>query len=55
MSAIEKSFQTCLPPEAYIRIAQSCNNEAPRFATSYYPKKQPKKDQNETRVPRLRK
>lgn len=39
MSATEKSFQTCLPPEAYIRICRAANNvNEPKFRSSYYPK-----------------
>ena len=39
MSAIEKNYQTCLPPEAYIRIIQSAQNDAlPRFKSSVFPK-----------------
>ena len=44
MSAIEKDFQTCLPPEAYMRIIKAANNDAPpKFKSSYYPKKQSNK------------
>ena len=45
MSALEKTYQTCLPPEAYIRIIQSCENtNPPKFMSSVYPKaQQPKK------------
>jgi hypothetical protein len=40
MSATEKSFQTCLPPEAYLRICRAANNvNEPKFRSSYYPKK----------------
>lgn len=40
MSALEKTYQTCLPPEAYIRIIQSCENaNPPKFKSSIYPVK----------------
>jgi hypothetical protein len=40
MSATEKSYQTCLPPEAYIRICHRANNVTePKFRSSVYPKK----------------
>jgi len=42
MSATEKTYPTCLPPEAYIKIAKSCENNTPRFKSSYYPQTQPK-------------
>lgn len=42
MSATEKNQQTCLSPEAYIRIIRNCNNTEPKFRSSVYPK--PKKD-----------
>ena len=39
MSAIEKQYQTCLPPEAYIRIIKSAQNDTmPRFKSSVFPK-----------------
>jgi hypothetical protein len=39
MSATEKSFQTCLPPEAYLRICKAANNvNEPKFRSSVYPK-----------------
>jgi hypothetical protein len=42
MSATEKSFQNCLPPEAYIRICKAANNVVePKFRSSVYPKKTP--------------
>ena len=44
MSATEKNQQTCLSPEAYIRIIRNCNNNTePKFRSSVYPKPQPKK------------
>lgn len=43
MSATEKSQQTCLDPEAYIRIIRNCNNQEPKYKSSYYPKQQKKK------------
>ena len=43
MSATEKNQQTCLSPEAYIRIIRNCNNTEPKFRSSVYPKQQPKK------------
>ena len=44
MSAYEKTYQTCLPPEAYIRIIRNCENAEPKFMSSVYPKaQQPKK------------
>jgi hypothetical protein len=48
MSAIEKDYQTCLPPEAYIRICKAANNDAPpKFKSSVYPQKpQTKKPKN---------
>jgi hypothetical protein len=40
MSALEKTYQTCLPPEAYIRIIRSCENaKPPKFKSSVYPTK----------------
>jgi hypothetical protein len=43
MSATEKQFSTCLPPEAYIRICRSANNVVePKFRSSVYPKKEEK-------------
>jgi hypothetical protein len=43
MSAIEKQYQTCLPPEAYIRIIRSAQSDAlPKFKSSVYPPKQTK-------------
>jgi hypothetical protein len=40
MSATEKSFPTCLPPEAYLRICRAANNVSePKFRSSVYPKK----------------
>lgn len=43
MSAIEKEYQTCLPPEAYMRIIKAANNDAPpKFKSSVYPPKQTK-------------
>ena len=40
MSAIEKSYQTCLPPEAYLRIIRNLPDIAPKFRSSVYPPKQ---------------
>jgi hypothetical protein len=40
MSATEKTQQTCLDPEAYIRIIRHCNNQEPKFRSSVYPKQQ---------------
>ena len=42
MSATEKNQQTCLDPEAYIRIIRNCNNQEPKYKSSYYPKPQKK-------------
>ena len=39
MSATEKTYQTCLPPEAYMRIAKACaSSKGPRLRSSVYPK-----------------
>jgi hypothetical protein len=38
MSAIEKTYQSCLDPEAYMRIIKRCNNQEPKFRSSVYPK-----------------
>jgi hypothetical protein len=43
MSAVEKTYPTCLPPEAYIKIAKTCENNTPRFKSSYYPTPKTKK------------
>jgi len=43
MSAIEKTEHTCLPPEAYIRLAIKCGGKAPKFKSSYYPQKKEEK------------
>ncbi len=37
MSATEKTYQTCLPPEAYLRITKACDSKGPRFKSSVYP------------------
>ena len=45
-SASENNYQTCLPPEAYLRIIRSCaNEEMPKFMSTVYPSKKtpPKK------------
>jgi hypothetical protein len=39
MSAIEKTFQTCLPPEAYLRIIRRINDTTPRIRSTVYPQK----------------
>ena len=39
-SASENNYQTCLPPEAYLRIIKSCaNEEMPKFMSTVYPSK----------------
>ena len=39
-SASENNYQTCLPPEAYLRIIKSCaNEEMPKFMSTVYPLK----------------
>lgn len=39
MSATEKEYQSCLPPEAYIRICRNVNDGVyPKFRSSVYPK-----------------
>jgi hypothetical protein len=38
MSATEKTYQTCLPPEAYMRIAKACASKGPKLRSSVYPK-----------------
>jgi hypothetical protein len=42
MSATEKTQPTCLDPEAYIRIIRNCDNQQPKYKSSYYPKPQKK-------------
>lgn len=43
MSAIEKDHAGCLPPEAYIRIIQSCKSDkGPKFRSSVYPARKQK-------------
>jgi len=38
MSAIEKTFQTCLPPDAYLRLAKACeSSKGPKFQSSFFP------------------
>jgi hypothetical protein len=37
MSATERTYQTCLPPEAYLRIAKACASKGPRLRSSVYP------------------
>jgi hypothetical protein len=43
MNAIEKTEHTCLPPEAYIRLARACENYTPKFRSSFYPQPKTKK------------
>jgi hypothetical protein len=39
-SASENNYQTCLPPEAYLRIIKSCASEdMPKFMSTVYPSK----------------
>jgi hypothetical protein len=41
-SGSENNYQTCLPPEAYLRIIKSCaNEEMPKFMSTVYPSKKP--------------
>jgi hypothetical protein len=48
MSAVEKEYQTCLPPEAYMRICNKVGNQGtPRFKSSVYPNPKPKPTKNE--------
>lgn len=40
MGAVEKEYQTCLPPEAYMRICSKAGNQGtPKFKSSVYPTK----------------
>lgn len=48
-TATERSFSTCLPPEAYIKICKTVEKDSqPRFASSVYPK-QPNKSKKTTK------
>ena len=40
---IEKTIHTCLPPEAYIRLIQSCKNKTTKFRSTVYPQSKEKK------------
>jgi hypothetical protein len=37
----ETTHGTCLPPEAYIRLASACNE--PRYSSTYQPRKEVRK------------
>jgi hypothetical protein len=51
MSATEKQFPTCLPPEAYIRICRAANNVVePKFRSSVYPKKDEKPNAKKQKI-----
>ena len=50
MSATQKNYATCLPPEAYIRIIQSSHTDtAPKFRSSTYPKPKPETKTKKTK------
>jgi hypothetical protein len=38
VKSTETTHGTCLPPEAYIRLASACNE--PRYASTYQPRKE---------------
>ena len=43
-SSTENNYSTCLPPEAYLRIINSCASDSPpKFKSSVYPVKKIKK------------